>query len=179
MKSNSGRAVPEEDRQRHEDCHSTIKHGTGGPLTLACHHQHTVQKEVSPSQLHAQPTEIATTMSMWWTHGRERDLEQSEHYEERWNRRLEGGEEETFCEWPALSPVLRLHPAKGHDFVFMATQQQGLVPMSMTRATSREHGEVPGQGSCLGSHSCPPAVQNWPGSSLVVALWSAGPICHQ
>jgi hypothetical protein len=30
---------------------------------------------------------------MWWSGGREREVEQFEHYEERWNWRLKGREE--------------------------------------------------------------------------------------
>jgi hypothetical protein len=79
---------------------------------------------------------------------------------------------------PGCGEVPALAPAECHVFVFMATKQRGLVSMSVAQITSREHGEVSGQGSRSGPRGCPGAVQNWPRSSLAMALWRAGPIYH-
>lgn len=50
----------------------------------------------------------------------------------------------------------------------VATQWQGLV--SMAHITTREHGNVHGQGSHWGLFGCPGAVHNWSHSSLDVVF---------
>ena len=43
----------------------------------------------------------------------------------------------------------------------VAMQWQTSLPMSMVPITTRDHGDVPGLCSCLGSRGCLGAVQNW------------------
>jgi hypothetical protein len=67
-------------------------------------------------------------MSMWWSDGREREEEQLELYEERWNSRERGV---ACCECPALplgalvksQPELPLRAMSG----YVAVQQQGSI----------------------------------------------------
>lgn len=48
----------------------------------------------------------------------------------------------------------------------VTTQRLGFVWMFVAHITTREDGDVPGQGSCQGPQGCPGAVQNWPCPSL-------------
>lgn len=55
----------------------------------------------------------------------------------------------------------------------MAMQWQGLVSMSMVHITTREHRDVPGLGSKLGSQSCPKMCRTGPTSHWAVAFGRA------
>lgn len=74
-------------------------------------------------------------------------------------------------------------------FGSMAIQWQGLVLMSEAHITTREHGEVPCQGSCWGLLGCPRgctdlvppltgcgALEKWLHLSGVAALGRVGPL---
>lgn len=40
-------------------------------------------------------------------------------------------------------------------------------------------GDIPGLGSCWGSHGCPWVLENWPCPSLVAVLWKDGLISYK
>lgn len=89
------------------------------------------------ASLQREPSKCA---SLWQLDGREREEEQFEYYEERWNWRFEGGEE-----WPVVSSLA----SRGHGEVpaqialgamseSTARQQQ-----SIAHIATIEHGNVP------------------------------------
>jgi hypothetical protein len=82
-------------------------------------------------------------------------VEQLKHYEERWNWRLEGGEE-----YPAISAQPELLLSTMTESV--TTQWQGLMSISVAHVTTRELGDVPAKSSCQGPRGCPGAVPSWP-----------------
>lgn len=72
-------------RARHRLDHRHPLVATPHRADEGCHpgtHQPRDQPEKEPPQC----------ASMWWSYGREREAEQLEHYKERWNCRLEGGD---------------------------------------------------------------------------------------
>lgn len=52
----------------------------------------TQEPAICKSSLQLEPPQCA---SIWWSDGKERETEQLEHHEDRWNWRLKGREEET------------------------------------------------------------------------------------
>lgn len=106
-------------------------------------------------------------------------VEQLEYYEERWNWRQSGEEQPASSSQPKTTmksqPVLPLRAMS--ELVPM--QQQGSVSLSSAYITIRDHGDIPGVGSCLGPCSCPRTLQNWPCPTWAAALWRAGPVSQQ
>ena len=96
---------------------------------------------------------------MWWSEG-ETDVEQLEHCEERWDWGFEGGEEE-----PGMGgqPSVRSQP----ELPLKAMSESvgyavaGVGVNVYDSYYTREHGDVPGPGSCWGPGGCPGAVHNW------------------
>jgi hypothetical protein len=81
-----------------------------------------------------------------------------EHYEERWNWRLEGAEG-ACCEWPVLPPGAMVMSEPELPLRVMsesvAIPWQGLVPMSVAHITTRQDGDVPCQDSHWEPCGCP------------------------
>lgn len=61
----------------------------------------------------------------------------------------------------------------------VAMQQQGAVLMFGAHITTREHGDIPGQGSGWELHECPQDVQNWSCPSLTGAFWKPSLTSHR
>lgn len=93
IKSNPGSAAQEEEDR---DLQTTMPPTDRPALQRMAPATFVTQRPVScVASLQAEPSQC---VSMWWSDGREREVEQLEHCEERWNWRLQRGEE-----WPAVS----------------------------------------------------------------------------
>lgn len=99
---------------------------------------------------------------MWWADRRGRETEQFEYFEEREMDLETQGWRGIACGKPALLPEPVVKSQAGLPLRVMcgslAMLQQGAVLMSMIYITTRDHGDAPGLGSCLGSRRYPTAV---------------------
>lgn len=114
------------------------------------------------ASLHQEPPQC---VNMWQTNGRERDVGQLQHCEERWDGRLECGEE-----GPGLPPgamVMSQPELMPRDMSSLCDYT--VVGASVTvqvHITSTEHGDFSGWGSLWESAGYPELLQNWPYSLL-------------
>ena len=113
---------------------------------------------------------------MWWTDKIEREVEQLEHYEKRWNWRLEVVEE--YLPESGLPPraIVRSQPKmlpwtmSGSVAIYAVSGVGVDVPIFVT---TREPEDTLGQGSNQVLRGCPASVQNRPHLLPAAALKTA------
>lgn len=159
-----------EDKKRHpETC--LLLHGLGGlytprdPLaTTPCGSDRGGHPE--GVCLQQEPLQCA---SMWWIGGRGRGSGQFKHWEERLGKaRLQR---------KSLGEVPTHAASEGHAWRASVTMHwQGSVSISMAHITTKDHENIPCQGSRLGASRCQRVMQSWPHPSLAVALGRAGSV---
>lgn len=99
---------------------------------------HTASLQQEPSQC----------VGMWWSEGREREVEQLEHREERGKPETQGWRGGACCKWAALPlwAMMRSQPELPLPLRAMSesvvTQWQGSV--FVAQITIKEHGDAPG-----------------------------------
>lgn len=135
-----------------------------------CHMVQAEEDTQEPANLMACPQqEPLQCASMWWIGGRGRGSGQFKHWEERLGKaRLQR---------KSLGEVPTHAASEGHAWRASVTMHwQGSVSISMAHITTKDHENIPCQGSRLGASRCQRVMQSWPHPSLAVALGRAGSV---